>query len=213
MALDILEIGAKPATNSDRINYPPLSERTATDSAVLARGYGFVRDLARVLNEEILEGHREAQEYDLAERAQVKAKKSVASLLHELSRERGMAWRDIAGYVDVSVSAVRKWRHDGAAAPENRLALARLAAFLDLLEGFMVENPAGWLELPMADGYTVRHMDLYAAGHPDLLLDIAGLRLNETTALDQFDHEWRTKYRSDFEVFESGDGNLSIRKK
>lgn len=212
MVLDTASMGTNQTTRSDQILYREAGEQTARDSTVLAHAYGLLRDRVGILNEDVNEAHREVQKYDLDERARSKAKKSVASLLQELSINRGMAWRDIARLVDVSVSAIRKWRHDGAATPEKRLALARLAAFLDLLEGFMVEDPAGWLELPMADGYTVRHMDLYEAGRPDLLLDVVGLRLNEVSALDLFDQEWRARYRSDFEVFEAGDGNLSIRK-
>lgn len=200
-------------TRSRQIFYQGRNEQTAADSAVLARAYGLLRDHLGVLNEGLNQGHREAQKYDLEERARAKAKKAVPTLLEELSDSRGMAWRDIARLVGVSVSAVRKWRHEGPAAPEKRLALARLAAFLDLLEGFMVEDPVGWLELPMVDGYTVRHMDLYEGHRPDLLLDVVDLRLTERAVLDLFDPEWRERYRSDFQVFEASDGNLSIRKR
>jgi transcriptional regulator with XRE-family HTH domain len=203
----------KETTGSGQILYEPTGTQTAAGSAVLAREYGLLRDQVGVLNDDVNEAHRQVQRYDLDERARTEAKKSVPTLLEELSDHRGMAWRDIARLVGVSVSAVRKWRHDGPAAPEKRLALAKLAAFLDLLEGFMVEDPASWLELPMVDGYTVRHIDLYEGGRPDLLLDVVDIRLKETAALDLFDPDWRTRYRSDFEVFEAGDGNLSIRKR
>lgn len=213
MPLDTAGTGTYQVTRADQIPDRQVDELTARDSAVLARNYGRLRDLVEILNEDVNEAHREVQKYDLDEHARSKAKKSVPTLLQELSTDRGMAWRDIARLVDVSVSAIRKWRNNGAASPEKRLALARLAAFLDLLEGFMVEDPAGWLEVPMAEGYTVRHIDLYEAGRPDLLLDIVGLRIDEISALDRFDQEWRTRYRSDFEVFEPADGNLSIRKR
>ena len=204
---------ATQTTESDQIPNRRFNEQTARDSTVLAFKYGLLRDDVRVLNEDIDERHREGQKEALEQYALGKSKKSVANLLQELSISRGMAWRDIAHLVDVSVSAIRKWRNDGAATPEKRLGLARLAAFLDLLESYMVEDPAGWLDLPMVDGYTVRHMDLYEAGRFDLLLDMVGLRLSETAALDLFDPQWRTTYRSDFEVFEAGDGSLSIRKR
>jgi DNA-binding transcriptional regulator YiaG len=198
---------------SGQILYEPRDDRTAAGSTVLAREYGMLRDRVGILNDDVNAAHREVQKYDLDERARTKAKKSVPTLLEELSDHRGMAWRDIARLVGVSVSAVRKWRHEGPASPDKRLALASLAAFLDLLEGFMVEDPAGWLELPMVNGYTVRHMDLYEGGRPDLLLDVLDLRLKEPAALDLFDANWRARYSSDFEVFESGDGNHSIRKR
>ncbi|WP_298209050.1 hypothetical protein [Ferrimicrobium sp.] len=212
MTLNTAGTGAYQVTRADQVPDRQLDELTARDSAVLADNYGRLRDLVEILNEDVNEAHREVQKYDLDQHARSKAKRSVPTLLHELSTDRGMAWRDIARLVGVSVSAIRKWRNDGAASSENRLVLARLAAFLDLLDGFLVEDPAGWLEVPMADGYTVRHVDLYEAGRPDLLLDIAGLRIDEISALDRFDQEWRARYRSDFEVFEAGDGDLSIRK-
>ncbi len=213
MVLNSTVVDIGQATRSDQIRYQQPGEQTARDSTVLAQAYGRLRDRVGILNDDVSEAHREVQVYDLDERARSKAKKSVRSLLQELSINRGMAWRDIARLADVSVSAVRKWRQDGAATPEKRLALARLAAFLDLLEGFMIEDPAGWLELPVVDGYTVRNMDLYEAGRPDLLLDVVGFRQRETSALDLFNPDWRTRYRSDFEVFEAGDGNLTIRKR
>ncbi len=211
-AAGLLEV---KATASHRILYEHERprEQTASGSAVLARGYALLRDQIRVLDSHVSARHREAESYHLDERARAKAKKSVPSLLDELSIQRGMAWRDIARLAGVSVSAVTKWRKGGPATGENRLSLAKLAAFIDLLEAFMVQDPVGWLELPVVDGYTVRHIDLYEGGRPILLLDIADMRLSEEEALEQFDPAWRERYRSEFEVFEAGDGNMSIRKK
>lgn len=203
--------GSAP-TASGRISYEPKGLQTASGSAVLARQYALLRDRVGVLNEDVNERHRQARTYDLDERARSKAKRSVPSLLEQLSN-RGIAWRDLARLVGVSVSAVRKWRQGGHATGESRFAVAQLAAFLDLLEGFMIEDPVGWMELPVADGFTVRHLDVYEAGRPDLLLDLADLRIRPNEALDQMDPQWRTKFASEFEVFEAGDHNLSIRKR
>jgi hypothetical protein len=170
-----------------------------------------LRDIVTVLSDDVNDAHREAQGYDLDERARLKARNAVPSLLQELSDKRGMAWRDIAAIAGVSVSAVRKWRKDGAATADKRLALATMAAFLDLLDGFLIQDPVGWLELPMVAGYTVRHMDLYVNGRADLLLDIAGMRTKEKESLDLFDPDWREHYRTDFEVFEADDGHRSLR--
>lgn len=208
----VVETERRTSTASGRVTYEPAREQTASGSAVLAREYALLRDQVGVLNEDVNEGHRQARTYDLDERARSKAKLSVQSLLDELS-DRGMAWRDLARLVGVSVSAVRKWRQGGPATGESRFSLARLAAFLDLLEGFMVEDTVGWMELPVADGFTVRHLDLYEAGRPDLLLDLADLRTSPAAALSQLDAEWHSRFASDFEVFEAGDHNLSIRKR
>lgn len=152
---------------------------------------------------------------NLRARAAVKARKGVATLLRELAVERGMAWSDIARLVNVSVSAVRKWRTGGDASPEKRLQLAELAAFLELLFESAIEDPAQWMEINLAlpDGYAVRPTQLYLDGHMTALLEIAGLRRDPERVMDGIDPEWRTTRRSDFEVFMADDGQLAIQER
>ncbi|MHB8189649.1 MAG: hypothetical protein ACYDHP_04360 [Ferrimicrobium sp.] len=199
------------ASVSHQVTGDLFSSRTGEGSSVITSQYGLLRDWLRMTHSDVVATHQELVDDDLTIQSQLKAKKSVRSLLEELSTERGMSWRDISRLIGVSVSAVRKWRQDGASQPENRLALARLAAFLDLLEGLLVQDPAAWLELPVIEGFTVCYLDLYEAGRPELILDILNQRLSPTAALDIMNPNWRTCYTSDFEVFEATDGNLSIR--
>ncbi len=106
---------------------------------------------------------------------------------------------------------MRKWRRGESPTGENRLAVARLAALVDLLEQVPIQDPASWLEMPVVDGYKPRNLDLYRAGHADVLLDLAGLRMTPEAALDETEPTWRVSLLREHEVFEAEDGQLSIR--
>lgn len=167
------------------------------------------------LGGEVQELHDGARSLDLDSRSLDKSKKSVPALLEELGSERGMGWSDIAEVIGVSISAVRKWRKGGDASPESRKNLARIAAYLDLLEEkVMVEDPAGWMEmdLPIGTGYYIRPLDLYLEGHEFALIDIAERRRDIPVVLDEIRPGWRAS-RSDFEMFTDNDGQRSIRKR
>ena len=192
------------------------SELTASGSAVLRDlGYraGRLRDEVELLNRDVNDHHRTVRPYDLSERASSKARKSVETLLDELSTERGMAWRDVARVAGVSRSAVRKWRAGDTPSPESRTRLALAAAFLDLLEQFPIEDPVGWLEVPILPGYSATAFDVFEAGHLDLLLDYAGQPVTAIEVLDVLDTSWRERFSSTFEVFTAPDGERSIRPK
>lgn len=155
----------------------------------------------------------EVREMDLSDRAGIKGKKDVTSLLEELANDRGMSWTDIAEVSEVSISAVRKWRKGGDASPESRRRLARYAALLDILEEKgIIQDPAGWMEmnLSLGAGYYIRPFDLYLDGQDVALLDIAEQRKPIEHILDDIRPNWRES-RSQFEVFEDTDGQRSIR--
>ncbi len=159
------------------------------------------------------ERNLEVARRNLLERvAQEKSILAVPELLAELANAWGMAWADIATIAGVSVSAVRKWRTGGAATPDNRRRLARVAAFLNVLsEHYAVGDPAQWLEMELAlpPGYAIRPIDLYLEGHELALLDIAGQK-SVTVVLDEIKPEWREN-RSRFEVVDGADGYRFIR--
>ncbi|MEU5064518.1 helix-turn-helix transcriptional regulator [Streptomyces virginiae] len=188
-----------------------ITHSAAVDSRRLLAG--FLRSEVALVSGDIVDLHNEATEHDLRARAAIKAKRGVASLLRELAVERGMAWADIAKLAGVSVSAVRKWRTGGDASAEKRHTLARLAAFLDLLTESAVEDPVQWLEVPLAlpDGYSIRPMELYADGHLIPILEIAGLRREPSSVLDEILPDWRKTHRSSYEVFTASDGSLAFR--
>lgn len=206
------------ATTGSAAVLPIPSEReghayqTGTISS-LVREYGLLRDETTVLDERVGDGHRAAQVRALDQRARARAQQDVRSLLEELSRDRGLGWSVIARLVGVSVQAIRKWRRGESATGENRLAVARLAAVLDLLEQVPIQDPASWLEMPVVDGFKPRILDLYRAGHADVLLDLAGLRITPEAVLDETEPAWRTTLQLEHEVFAAEDGQLSIRRR
>ena len=82
---------------------------------------------------------------DLDVRTTAKARSDSESLLEELATDRGLGWSEISRLCGVSVSAVRKWRGGESPSPDRRRRLARLAAFLDLLEEAGGYKRASWL--------------------------------------------------------------------
>lgn len=190
----------------------PPDQTAATSTAIesLTRQYGNLRDEARLVNSDIVEGHHTVRRWQLDDRTSAMARRSVNELLVELAIERGMTWSSIARLCGVSVSAVRKWRTGDAPSPDSRLAIARLAAFVELLDELPVSEPAAWLAMPMMSGFTVTAEDLYVAGHADRLIDFASGQADLEEILAELDKDWRIQYRSDFEVIEAGDGLPSI---
>ncbi|HVF05262.1 MAG TPA: hypothetical protein VNA20_10505 [Frankiaceae bacterium] len=175
----------------------------------------YLRTEVELLGGEVQELHSEVREQDLADRSLEKSKKSVASLLEELSNIRGMGWSDIAKVVGVSVSAVRKWRQGGVASAESRTKLARIAALLDVLEEKgVIEDPAAWMEMDFTldAGYFIRPLDLYLEGHVTELIELAEQRKTTAQVLDRVRPNWR-QGRSDFEVIVDDDGERSIRRR
>lgn len=156
----------------------------------------------------------DAEGLRIEQKAQTLTGRPLADLLDRLA-DRGLAWRDIAAIAGVSVPAVRKWRQGSSASGPNRLRVARLVALLDWLEQEkLVNEVASWLEVPLVATAPVTRLDLLIGEREDLV--IASLTGGETpaeTLLDQFDPEWRVRYRSDFEVFEADDGQRSIRRR
>ncbi|MDP8930518.1 MAG: hypothetical protein M3O70_18600 [Actinomycetota bacterium] len=203
------EIDIDQGTGSTGVELP----RTPTTTmATLTRQYGMLRDRTSILDADVGNDHRATQLRTLELLARDRAREDVATLLEEISTERGLGWSDIARLVGVSVQAVRKWRRQEPVSGENRLAVARLAALLDLLSEIPVHDAAGWLEIPVLEGYALRHLDLYRLNRADLLFDLAHLRITPQSAMNQLTSDWRERYRLDHEVYEAEDGQRSIRR-
>jgi transcriptional regulator with XRE-family HTH domain len=179
----------------------------------LNESYAMLRGEAHLVNSDIENGHRQVRRYDLDDRTSVKARSAVSGLLDELATDRGLSWATIARLTGVSVSGVRKWRAGDAPKPEKRLALARLAAFLDLVGEMPVAEPGAWLSMPLVAGFSATGEDLYIAGNVDDLLDYAAGHVQPKEMLDRFDPEWRARYASDWEIVTADDGNRSIHRR
>ena len=176
--------------------------------AALNNAYGGLTGRVRVLSEDVAAGRRDVRTLDLEERTSTKALTGTAALLDELAVERGLSWSDVARLCSVSVSAIRKWRSGESPSPERRRSLARLAAFIDLLEqAGPVADPAGWLFMRLSEGCTATAADLYDAGRGDDLLEHAQGHLNLNDMLDRWNPEWRTDTRSDWKVTSNSEGD------
>lgn len=210
MARVAFEIDTEQGTGSTGVALPPTP---TTTMASIARRYGMLRDVTTVLDADVGTDHRAAQIKTLELLARDRAREDVAMLLEHLSADRGLGWSDIARLVGVSVQAVRKWRRQEPVTGENRLAVARVAALLDLLSEVPVHDPAGWLEIPVLEGYALRHLDLYRLDQAALLFDLAHLRISPEVALAELAPDWREQYRVDHEVYEAEDGQRSVRRR
>lgn len=157
--------------------------------------------------------HKRTHEDEWRTAAAERGKASVTSMLTELA-DLGFAWRDIARMVGVSVPAVQKWRKGEKASGDSRIRIASLLAACDLITShYMVDEIASWFEMPLSSSAPVTPIVLYAANRADLVFEFASGHADPEALLSEFDPDWRERYRSDFEVFEAGDGNRSIRMK
>lgn len=181
--------------------------------ASITRGFGMLRDETSLLDADVGSDHRAALMYTLELLARDLSREDVPALLAKLVSDFGLGWSDIARLVGVSVQALRKWRHGEPATGENRLSVARLAAFLELLRDIPVQEPASWLEMPVVVGHSPRHFDLYREGHVGVLFDLAHLRIGPERALDETEPRWREAHRLAYETYEAADGQRSIRKR
>jgi len=177
----------------------------------LVEDAGDLRNRVALVGVDASEIHHWFIERRLDERASELVKRSASNLLAELS-DAGFAWRDIATMVGVSVPAVRKWRLGESPTPEHRLDIARLVALVETLQAdHMIEDVAAWMEIPVVQSAPVTKIDLAAARRYQDVADLAGLQSSGEQVLDGWLPDWRERYRSQFEVFEDSDGDLSIR--
>lgn len=157
---------------------------------------------------------RSIYDLNLRERTAEKEKNSVTTLLTSVT-QAGVGWAALSRLLKVSVPAIRKWRQGQGASPENRKTLAELSALMQMLdEQFMVEDPASWLEIPLASTQTSL-VDLYAAGRTDLILDYAGSWIRSADqVMDAFDPAWRARASTqEFETYIAADGQPAVRRR
>ena len=196
---------------------PERPSRTRVLAAVVEDA-GFLRTQARLLHEDvtvlgrhIARTHREALSSQLDARARELAKRGVTEMLDELAGA-GFAWRDLAAIVGVSVPAMRRWRQGDPPTGANRLAIARLLALVEVLRNdHQVADVASWMEVPLAEGAPLTAIDLARAGRFEDVVEVAANHVSGEQALDDWQPDWRQRYRSEFEVFEAPDGEVATR--
>lgn len=191
----------------------PTAQGSTTIEPLTLR-YAALRDESHDLARRVDDGHRNARRLDFDKAVMATAKRAPRDLLDVLAIDRGLSWAAIARLVGVSVSGVRKWRSTGGLAPESRLAVAKLVTLLDLLEQVgPIQEPGGWLDMHLREGFRISAADLYRAGHVDEILDYAAGRLAADDVLDRVDPDWRTSARLDWEVALGDDGERYIKRR
>lgn len=166
-----------------------------------------------MIHEDCDDLHKRIHDVEWRTAAAQRGKASVTSMLTELA-DLGFAWRELARMVGVSVPAVQKWRKGDKASGDSRSRLASLLAACDLIVShYMVDEIASWFEMPLTALAPVTPITLYAANRADLVFEFASAHADPEALLTEFDPDWRERYRSDFELFEAGDGNRSLRMK
>lgn len=187
--------------------------------AELVEKAGFLKNRTRILvadsesvHNSTDELHAETLDTLLRSTAGRFSREGLSDLLDRLSL-LGFSWRDLGRIVGVSVPALRKWRNGDQASGENRLRVARLAAFCEIVrEQYLIDDPASWLEIPLHIDAPVTGIDLLAMDRFDLAFRLAGDdRTDPGWVLDQFDPDWRNRYHSTVEVFIAPDGMPGLR--
>jgi DNA-binding transcriptional regulator YiaG len=200
-----------PGTGSLDMLQAAISEtQTTVTTEELGWRRGEARDKLIAADQQHLDSHFKQWTRLTSDRARL----STAELLEQLA-DLGFAWRDIARVLGVSVQAIQKWRH-GTASPvaDHKSKLAGFLAACDLIsETYRIEEIASWFEMRILHSVPVSPFDLWNAEKPDLVFDYASGHTDAEETLTSWDPQWRERYRSNFEVFQAGDGMLSIRPK
>jgi hypothetical protein len=197
-------------TRAESVVAPVLDRPTRTSQDELAERAGSLRSMTRVLSDDAADLHRRTIEIQLRSRSEEAAKRAAPDVLNELA-EIGLAWRDVARMVGVTVPAVRKWRLGDPPTGAHRKAIAGLLAFIDVLRSdHLVQDVPSWLEIPLLDS-SVTGLDIYAAGFVESLVMHAAGHINAEQLLDQFDPVWRDAIDTRFEIFTGIDGQAAIR--
>jgi hypothetical protein len=205
-------LGPRDRPTADEIVVPG-SDAPATASALIPQTSA-LRYQAGHSHARAIQLDRLVNSVGVAERATRLEHLSIRSLLDALSTRWGMSWTLIAKLSDVSVQTLRNWRAGDPSSPENRAKCASVVALVETLsDQLLIEDPASWLEIPLAST-SLSLADLVAAGRSDLVLDYAGSRVSEPERLlNLFDPDWRERYDRRFETFIDSDGQYSIRKR
>lgn len=193
----------------------PISRTLTIEERVreIAARAGQVRNSISLVNNDAAELQHEAVHVQLDIRTAHLARQEPTMLLEQLS-DMGFAWRDISRMVGVSVPALRRWRSGELPSGEHRRGIAQLLAFAETIrDEHMIFEPASWMEVPISGNAPITPIDLYATHHLDTVFDLASEHCTPEEALDQAEPGWREKYRSDWAVDATDDGQPYIRLK
>jgi transcriptional regulator with XRE-family HTH domain len=178
----------------------------SADLTTAAGRYGSVLDDARNAQTEALAEIRR----DLDTARSALSRRSPADLVTELTEDRGLGQLVVSKALDVSPTAVRKWRRGESARPEHRQVLARLAALCVTLDELDLHDPSGWLEMAISDDSELTPLDVFAGGRSDLVATLAAGVMEPHEVLDEFDPNWRViAPLGEYKVIQHSDGSRS----
>lgn len=188
----------------------PVSETTIEALIATQDAYGVRRAMGEK-HVEAVGDHQSRYLDEWQQRVKNLSQKPASELLESLW-DSGFSWRDIARLLQVSVPAVQKWRAGENMSPKNFSHLRDFIAAYDTVAANKPEvDVAGWLDVPLVSDIPITLQQLWTEGSPPLFFEYALGDLKPEAALDQFDSEWRQRYRDDgFETFVGADGHLSI---
>jgi hypothetical protein len=164
----------------------------------------FIRGAARAQelheNVELDELERDARSLEL---------ESTPELLEALA-DAGFSWATIARLLEVTPTAVRKWRKGAGVNTANHQRLAHLLAMARMLTRLQprIDDVAFWLETPCREDTALLRLDLYRAQAYNALLALAAERRQAVEVLDEVMPDWRRLHARDgrFELVWAEDG-------
>ncbi len=116
-------------------------------------------------------------------------------VLDRLSDEHGLMWLTIARVAQVSVPALRKWRHGGNPTMPKKAALARLLACCEALDSIGIPDVAAWLSAPISLDHQRQRFELLLLPEGGAtLLELAQDRISRREALDALDPGASTRH-------------------
>jgi hypothetical protein len=202
---------AHPNTNHWPDSSTPSTDFRHTEARTrISNAERMERDASR-MRRDAVEWHDKTLKSLLNHRIDEKARLGLQGLLAELTAGQGLGWTGIARLVGVSVPAVRKWRLGGDITPARLHSLAKLAAFLEMLQDEHVSDAAAWLSLPLDEDASelVSKSDIYTAGGVVELLAYAKDYISRDELLSRSSAQrYSTSQRT--RVVRAPDGNLSI---
>jgi hypothetical protein len=190
------------STRSDQITELPLWAVTAELRDNVMRGAVRAQELHEDV--ELVELERNARSLEL---------ESTPELLEALADD-GFAWATIARVLEVTPTAIRKWRKGAGVSSHHHQRLAHLLAMARMLTRVQprIDDVAFWLETPCREDTTLLRLDLYRAQAYNALLALAAERRQAVEVLDVVLPDWRRLHARDerFQLTWAEDGSPLI---
>lgn len=175
------------STRSEQITELPLLAETAELRDDFMRGAARAQELHEDV--ELVELERNARSLEL---------ESTPELLEALGDD-GFSWATIARVLEVTPTAIRKWRKGAGVSSHNHQRLAHLLAMARMLARVQprIDDVAFWLETPCREDTTLLRLDLYRAQANNALLALAAERRQAVEVLDDVVPDWRRLHARD----------------